>query len=156
MRGSCSLERCPSARRDELVGDAFSVDGERLLLDAEELGRDDAEGACRHGVHLVPGFVFPELEGGIAERTGVEVCGVADWPDLHGLVSRRRHPRQLDVFSEGLELDEPARRYEAVQPRRQVAGVRAERRYVDGRDRRGYGGVAFPAMLVRRLVPRHF
>ena len=139
MRESISLERGPFARRGELVGDASSIDGERLVLDAEGLGRADFEGARRHGVHLVPGSVTLELDEGLAESTDA-IAATLD---------------ELGLFVVSLELAKSARRFKAFQPRRQVAGVRAERRYVDGWGRRGHCGVALPIMLVRGLVPRH-
>ena len=42
---------------------------------------------------------------------------------------------KLGVFAIGLEQAESARRLEIAQPRRQVVGMRAERRHVYSRDR---------------------
>ena len=77
-----------------------------------------------------------------------------------GLISTDSSPvavalGKLGALAVGLELAESMRRLEAVQPRRQAAGERAERRYVDGRGRLDHSGVALPTMLVRGLVPRH-
>ena len=47
----------------------------------EGLGRVKFEGARRHGLHLVPGLFTPEIDGGLAERTEVEVHDVTNVPD---------------------------------------------------------------------------
>ena len=152
---SGSPEGGPATYRDKLIDDALSTGGERLVLNAEGLGRVDVEGARRLGVHLAPGSEAPELDGDLAERTGVEVHTAADGPDLQGLVPVAVTPDKLGEFTLGLELAVSSRRLEAAQSRRQVAVVRAERRYVVGRDRQAHGGVALPTMSVRGLVPRH-
>ena len=70
---------------------------------------------------------------------------------LDGLFIHRPGPRVVLK----MRLAESACRLEAVQQRRQVAWGRGGRRYVDGRDRRGRGGVALLTMFMRKLVPRH-
>ena len=94
--------------------------------------RDSAVLTSREHVDLVPGFVAPELDGGLAERTDIEVHGVVDGFGLHELVPVAATPDELGVLAAGLELAESARRLKAVQSREQIFGVRAKRRYVGG------------------------
>ena len=62
-----------------------------------------------------------ELDGGLAERAGVEVQDASSGSVLV----------ELGVLAVGLELAESACRFEAALSPREVAGIRAEKLYVD-------------------------